>query len=165
MEGLLVLLAFEVTLLAAIAIIRIYQSRTDVLTGPYVFKGDRQLQPPADRQTSLDGTGDGPDSRTGTNDARKGTPQLPVGEREANRSAPIHLDQIHEMEPPGGDGHTALRAVDARLDSTVPPHRAAASGSDQAPRSSATHSSGSAVPGDADTQLYPWSPRPPVPPK
>jgi len=92
MIELLVLLGFEVTLLLAIAAMRAYRWRTDVLTGPYI----RRQGPAITAKTGSDTGAEKADRWTVENDARASSAPLPGRLEEGNRSAPIHLDQIHE---------------------------------------------------------------------
>ncbi len=92
MIELLVLLTFEVTLLLAIAVIRAYRWRTDVLTGPYIRRQSSAIT----AKTNFDTSAEKANRRTVENDARASSAQLPGRLEEGNRSAPIHLDQIHE---------------------------------------------------------------------
>jgi|SRR5579859_32737 len=182
LEELLVILALEVTLLVAIAVIKTYRSRTDVLTGPYILEADHRPDSPAAAQTRFDATNERLSSTTEEYEARASSPQFPAQLEEDNRSALIHLDQIHERRPlrgsPGPPSeprrpacsrlHAALRAVDKLLHSRVLPGGAAARGSGRAGRS---HSAQPHEPDPptarrhADVRRHPQSGLPPAPPK
>src|SRR6185312_13990049 len=91
MIELLVLLGFEVTLLLAIAVMRAYRWRTDALTGPYI-----RPQGSITAKTKFLTSAEKANLPPVENDARASSAQPPGRLEEGNRSAPIHLDQIHE---------------------------------------------------------------------